>query len=129
MDREYKEIMFSSMFDELDRLQANKLYSDPELQKVALNLQPIISSARRTGRGVVSGLRNLAQDPRAFGRSLQTSYRKGSAGGGGVVGGLKNVWRTPAGKAAIVGGGALLGAGALLSGRKREPQQQVIVQR
>lgn len=128
MDKEYRELLYGAMFDELDRVQAHRLYTDPELQKVALNLNPVISSLRRTGRGVASGLKNLAQDPRGFGRSLQYSYRKGSAGGGGLVGGLKNVWRTPAGKAAIVGGGALLGAGALMS-RRREPQQQVVVAR
>ena len=123
MDREYKEILYSSMFDELDRLQANKLYNDPELQKVALNVRPILG-------GIQRGAKSLYQNPSGFLPSIQKAWRgtkapPGMAGWGKRIGGVLG---TDEGKLLAAGVGGLGAAGTLMAAR-RQPQQQVIVQR
>lgn len=122
MDREYKETLYGAMFDELDRLQANKLYTDYELQKEALNLAGV-------GQGIKRGWGALTKNPQGFMQNIQRAYQaKAPAGLAGIPQRLGNVLRTDEGKliATGLGGAAALGtAGALM----RPRQQQVIVQR
>lgn len=123
MDREYKEILYSSMFDELDRLQANKLHNDPELQKVALNLKPIVGGVRR-------GARSLVSNPSGFMSNVSKTW-KGTKAAPGMAGWGKRIGAvlgTDEGKLLAAGAGGLGVAGTLLASR-RQPQQQVIVQR
>ena len=122
MDREYKEMLYSSMFDELDRLQAHKLYNDPELQKVALNVRPILQGVRR-------GANKLVANPRSFLPNIRQAWQgtkapPGMAGWGKRIGGVLG---TDEGKLLAAGIGGLGVAGTLAAGRQRQPQ--VIVQR
>lgn len=120
MDNEYKEAMYGALFDELDRVQANKLYTDPLLQKVALNIGGI-------ARGIGRGAKSLAKDPEQFAKRIGKSYNTGAnmrfrSGPGGVMQGVKRVLGTDEGKALAAGAVALGGAGGLMLGRRRQPQ-------
>lgn len=120
MDREYKEIMFSSMFDELDRVQVNKLYTDNQLQKEALNIGGTL-------KGVGAGFKSLYNSPKGFFGTIRKSYTRGSTmktpkGTGGLVGGVKRVMGTDEGKALATGVAGVGAAGALIAGRDSHPQ-------
>lgn len=116
MDREYKEILFGAMFDELDRLQANKLYNNAELQKEALDVKGIAG-------GIGRGFQSLVKNPsHAIKKNVVGAYRHGAKGAGGVVGGVKNVLGTDTGKALAAGGlaaGGLLGTGYVLGNQRQ----------
>lgn len=125
MDREYKHIMFGAMFDELDKLQADRLYTDGELQKEALDVGGIASS-------IGKGFKSLAKDPGAGLKSVKRNYAIGARGGvgpaagakpaPGFVGGVKRVLGTDEGKALAAGGlgvaGGLMGTGYVLGNQQ-----------
>jgi hypothetical protein len=115
MDREYKEMMFGAMFDELDRLQADKLYTDGELQKEALNVGGII-------QGIKGGAKSLAKNPSGFMTNVRRAYQsKAPAGLAGVPKRIGNVLKTDEGKliGAGLGGAAALGvAGSVMRPRQ-----------
>lgn len=122
MDQEYKEMLYGAMFDELDRLQADKLYTDAELQKVALNVGGL-------ARGVRRGFQSLTQNPSGFWVNIRKAYQsKAPAGLQGVLPRVGRVLKTDEGKllAAGVGGAATLGAAGSIMNRRRQPQ--VVVQ-
>lgn len=115
MDREYKELMYGAMFDELDRVQAVKLYTDSELQKEALNVGGIV-------QGVKGGFKSLTKSPSGFMGSISRAYKAKAPGGiAGVPQRIKNVLRTNEGKAlaAGVGGAAALGAAGSVMNRRQ----------
>lgn len=122
MDREYKEMMYSSMFDELDRLQAHKLYHDPELQKTALNVQPIL-------QGIQRGAKSLRKSPSGFVSNIKGAWQgtKALPGVGGWGKRIGGVLGTDEGKLLAAGVGGLGAAGVIAGGRRQQPQ--VIVQR
>ena len=115
MDREFKEMMFGAMFDELDNLQANRLFTDGELQKEALNVGSIV-------QGIKGGAKSLSKDPGAFMSRIKGAYHaKAPAGLSGVGKRVGNVLKTDEGKmlAAGVGGAAGVGvAGSLMRPRQ-----------
>lgn len=110
MDREYSRIMYNAVFDELDHIQANKLYTDEEFQKIALNVAGI-------GSGIGKGFKALAKDPTSFMKNIKGSYSRGASkitGEGNVMGGIKRVLGTDQGKALAAG---TVGAGAVMGTR------------
>jgi hypothetical protein len=121
MDREYKEIFYGSMFDELDRVQANKLYTNEELQKEALNVGGI-------AQGIKGGAKSLAKSPSQFMSNVQRAYgAKAPAGAAGIIPRIKNVLKTDEGKLLAAGTVGLGVAGGLAMGRR--PNTQVVVNR
>lgn len=115
MDREYKEMMYGALFDELDRLQTYKLHNDSELQKEALNIGGFLQGAKR-------GVQTLAKNPGGFLKNIKRSYQ-GKAPGGikGIPKRIGNVLKTDEGKllAGAVGGTAALGVGSSLVGQRQ----------
>ena len=105
------EAIYGAFFDELNQIEKQAM-----LAKVAMG--PL-------ARAGMQFVRRPAQTAKSLGRIAETGYKAGAGGGGGVIGGVKGatkqLWATPAGKVALIGGGAAAGAGALgaahLSGR------------
>lgn len=115
MDQEYKERVYSSMFDEMDYIQANRVYSDEGLHK--LGMGKFLSSAGK-------GFRSLGASPSNFMGAITKSFKKGK---GGVIEGAKEVMKTPEGKALAAGSVGLGVVGGLAS--RNRPQGQVVVAR
>lgn len=111
-------VRYDAFFDELSQIEKMGM-----LDKFAAIRPGFLEQLWRGGK-------QLFRSPGSFGTAISKGWHKGvgSAGEGSkLVKGLKGVWATPQGKAAIVGGGLAaggIGTAGYLAGRKRGEQQQ-----
>ena len=123
MNDQLEAIKYEAFFDELGRIEKKAM-----LEKVAGVSPGFVSQLVRGGRQIVRRPQNaLKAMQKAYGRGSLLQGAGGAGRAGQVLGGLKEMWRTPQGKAALVGGagtvGAIGGAGYLI-GRGRGSQNQ-----
>ena len=117
MQDQLEVVMYDAFFDELGHLEKKAM-----MMKIAGVSPGFFSQLFRGGK-------QLVRSPGSFGKAISKAWGRGVAGAGKDAGkmgkgweGLKSVWGTPQGKAAIVGtGGVLAGTGAAgyLAGRSR----------
>ena len=102
------EIRYGAFFDELGRIEKRAM-----LEKAAIH--PALRALGQFARRPLQTTKGLG---RIAAHGYKANVGKGARGvGSGVVGAAKRLWKAPAGKVAIIGGGGLaagaLGAGGL----------------
>lgn len=124
MYEELEQVRYEAFFDELGQLEKQAMFSK------------IAKAPPGFFRQLWGGAQHLYKRPGSAVKGIRDAYGKGSlfqeATGGGrpaqIMGGLKQVWKTPQGKAAIVGGagtvGAIGGTGYLMGRGSRGGQNQ-----
>lgn len=101
------EVAYAAFFDELGQIEKRAMLTKVAVSPLALG------NVARVGAGM---LKNPVSSAKMLGKIWQTGVKAAPKGADALTRAGKGVgalWRTPGGRAAILGGGATLGAGGL----------------
>jgi len=103
-------VRYDAFFDELGQIEKRAM-----LTRVAALSPGFVSQVVRGGRQILTKPGNAVKAVRtAYGRGSRVAAQAGGGRLSQLGGGLERVWKTPQGKAAVVGAGALAGGAGLV---------------